>query len=301
MAWSSCFGSFRNKRVRGLLVFIFLYWSLMTGLLVLDYIILGIWGLILGSFGSVVLTRCDHGFSWQIIRSILVGRSICPHCGSILGPLNLIPLVSWFVQRGKCTFCSALIPSFYPLCEIVALGGSLLYGYRGYMLGLGWGTLLLAAIGAFLFLLAYWDLKTGYLHDSMWFMTICLWLLFFFLFPVVGGTMQGFLFVLFLICFMIILYGLAGFYAGWKKTGRRGVWKEGLGEGDLWFILAFAPLVGILPLTYHPFLLLSIWLFVSGCVGLVQLAILSWYTDHQDEIIHFFPAMLTAFLCLFFL
>jgi len=272
----------------------------MTWLPIVDYVLLWLWWLIFGSFGSVLLTRCEHGLSWNIVRSILVGRSQCPHCKAILGPKELVPLFSRLSQSGKCSSCDHPIPVFYPLCEIIALGGSLVFGYRGITAGLGWGSLLLAAIGSFLFLLAYWDFTTWYLHDILWFVTICLWFVFFLLFPV-WWSMQGLAFAVLLLWCMLVLYVLAGLYGGWKETRKRWSWNEWLGEWDVRFILAFAPLVGVLPLSHNPFFLLSIWLLAAGSIWLLQLLLLRLYAGHQNETIHFFPPMLTAFLILFLL
>ena len=69
-------------------------------------------GLILGSFTSMLSYRLPRGIS--IIRP----RSHCPVCKTRLQPRDLIPLVSFAVQRGKCRFCGTFIGWRYPAIEI---------------------------------------------------------------------------------------------------------------------------------------------------------------------------------------
>jgi prepilin signal peptidase PulO-like enzyme (type II secretory pathway) len=81
-------------------------------------------GLIVGSFLNVVV--CRHGTG----RS-LSGRSGCLSCGKKLGPLELVPVLSWLAQGGRCRRCGARISWRYPLVE---LGGALAFAlaYRAH-------------------------------------------------------------------------------------------------------------------------------------------------------------------------
>ncbi|HRB05287.1 MAG TPA: prepilin peptidase, partial [Ilumatobacteraceae bacterium] len=56
-------------------------------------------GLLIGSFLTVVVDRVPQGGS--VARS----PSRCGACGLRLGPLDLVPVVSWLVLRGKCRRC----------------------------------------------------------------------------------------------------------------------------------------------------------------------------------------------------
>lgn len=69
-----------------------------------------------GSFAGVVGHRADAP------RSILLGRSACPACRHVLGPLELVPLISWVAQRGRCRHCSAAIGVAAPTVELAAIG-----------------------------------------------------------------------------------------------------------------------------------------------------------------------------------
>lgn len=78
-------------------------------------IIIGLFmlGTILGSFYNVVAYRITKG------ESILFPSSHCPKCNHKLRPLELIPVFSFLLQRGKCSKCKTKISWFYPLAEIV--------------------------------------------------------------------------------------------------------------------------------------------------------------------------------------
>ncbi len=44
--------------------------------------------------------------------------SHCPACGTPLGPVDLVPVLSWVVLRGRCRHCGARISARYPLIEL---------------------------------------------------------------------------------------------------------------------------------------------------------------------------------------
>ena len=64
----------------------------------------GLW-LIFGSFGSVILSRRGDAATRKQASSILWGRSECPTCKHRLYPHDLIPLLSFLFQWGKCRYC----------------------------------------------------------------------------------------------------------------------------------------------------------------------------------------------------
>jgi prepilin signal peptidase PulO-like enzyme (type II secretory pathway) len=50
--------------------------------------------------------------------SISKGRSMCPHCQHELHAIDLIPVISWLLLRGKCRYCHKAISAQYPLVEL---------------------------------------------------------------------------------------------------------------------------------------------------------------------------------------
>lgn len=69
-------------------------------------------GAALGSFLNCAAWRIVHG------ESFLKGRSHCPNCGHTLGFTELIPVISWIIQKGKCKSCGTKISIRYPLTEL---------------------------------------------------------------------------------------------------------------------------------------------------------------------------------------
>ncbi|AEG15545.1 Prepilin peptidase [Desulfofundulus kuznetsovii DSM 6115] len=77
-------------------------------------------GLCIGSFLNVCIYRLPRGMS------LLAPPSHCPACGARLGPLDLIPVVSYLFLRGRCRHCSGTISPRYPLVELLTGAGFLL-------------------------------------------------------------------------------------------------------------------------------------------------------------------------------
>jgi len=81
-------------------------------------------GLILGSFGNVLIHRLP--LEDPADRNVVSKPSHCPHCQARVRPWHNIPLLSWLWLRGRCAACGWRIPFRYPLVEL--LGGLLLAG-----------------------------------------------------------------------------------------------------------------------------------------------------------------------------
>ncbi|WP_243297455.1 prepilin peptidase [Bacillus litorisediminis] len=79
-------------------------------------------GLLLGSFYNVV------GLRVPLKQSIVYPNSHCPHCKRELGPLELIPVLSYLFLKGKCRNCKAPISILYPFIELLT-GLLFMYAY----------------------------------------------------------------------------------------------------------------------------------------------------------------------------
>ena len=69
-------------------------------------------GVIIGSFLNVVIYRYNTG---RTVR----GRSMCLSCGKKLSWHELLPVLSFLFQRGRCKGCRSKISWQYPLVEIL--------------------------------------------------------------------------------------------------------------------------------------------------------------------------------------
>ncbi|MFO1443100.1 prepilin peptidase [Bacillus sp. Bva_UNVM-123] len=77
------------------------------------YFLVFIYGLILGSFYNVVGLRVPQK------QSIVSPRSACPKCGHQLSAFELIPVLSYLIQGGKCRSCKAPVSPLYPIVELM--------------------------------------------------------------------------------------------------------------------------------------------------------------------------------------
>ena len=115
-------------------------------------------GLVVGSFLNVVIHRLPRG------ESIVYPPSHCPSCGTRLGPRELVPVLSYLAQRGRCRHCGARISPRYPLVELLT---GLLFAYAAFRLGPGLELLFAWAFLALLVALSFIDIDTYELPDVL--------------------------------------------------------------------------------------------------------------------------------------
>lgn len=74
-----------------------------------------------GSFASAVVWRLHRQLAGSKDKklSILNGRSMCPSCKHQLVWYDLVPLISWLVQKGRCRYCQKPISFSYLSLEIM--------------------------------------------------------------------------------------------------------------------------------------------------------------------------------------
>ncbi len=74
--------------------------------------VLFLFGLAIGSFLNVVIDRIPRG------ESIVFGRSRCDYCKKTLRWFELIPVLSYLIQGGRCVRCHKRLSVQYPLVEL---------------------------------------------------------------------------------------------------------------------------------------------------------------------------------------
>ncbi|MBM4466660.1 MAG: prepilin peptidase [Chloroflexi bacterium] len=102
-------------------------------------------GLVVSSFLNVCIDRLPEG------ESIVSPPSHCPYCGRRLAPLDLIPLLSYILLRGRCRYCGAPIPRRVLVVEATT---GLLFALLWYRYGLSL-RLLLATLYTCLFIVIF--------------------------------------------------------------------------------------------------------------------------------------------------
>ncbi|QTL98551.1 prepilin peptidase [Iocasia frigidifontis] len=70
-------------------------------------------GTVIGSFLNVLIYRLPRQ------ESIIAPPSHCPECGEYLKVRDLIPMLSFLLNRGKCRYCAKAISWQYPVVEVL--------------------------------------------------------------------------------------------------------------------------------------------------------------------------------------
>ena len=111
-------------------------------------------GSMVGSFLNVVIARLPAG------QSIVRPRSRCPKCGDSIPAWLNVPILSWFVLRGRCRACAQPISFRYPMVETLTACLFLAIGVRfGWSLATLAGLILAGSLVAITFIdLDIWEI-----------------------------------------------------------------------------------------------------------------------------------------------
>jgi leader peptidase (prepilin peptidase)/N-methyltransferase len=230
-----------------------------------------LFSLLVGSFLNVVIHRLPKMMEaeWQAqcaeLRgetpagstpyNLAVPRSACPQCGHRITALENIPLLSWLWLRGRCSACSTPISARYPLVELLT---ALLSAAVAWKWGLSVQTLGALLLVWALVALAFIDLDTTLLPDSLTLPLLWLGLLF-----NLGGYFASLP--------DAVIGAIAGYGVLWSVywlfklvTG-----KDGMGYGDFKLLAAIGAWLGwqMLPVT----LLLSS--VVGAAIGIAMIVL----------------------------
>lgn len=122
--------------------------------------LLGLVGLVVGSFLNVVIVRMPDE------ESIVSPPSKCPECGTAISPRDNIPVVSWVLLRGRCRSCRTPIPAGYPLVE---LANAVLWVVAGLRFGTSWALVPMLVLFSTLLAQSVIDLELYRLLDRITF------------------------------------------------------------------------------------------------------------------------------------
>ncbi|MGP3559635.1 prepilin peptidase [Geobacillus sp. BK01] len=180
-----------------------------------------LYSLLLASFFNVVGLRVPAG------KSIVRPRSHCPACGRTLSARELVPVVSYVVQRGRCKGCGGRISPLYPAMELATAAL-----FTAAPVWVGWGGRLIVAwtLISLLAIIVVSDLRYMLIPDRVLlafaalFLIERLWIPFLPWTDMVIGAAAGF-FLLWLIAVLskggmgggdVKLFAVLGFVLGWK-------------------------------------------------------------------------------------
>lgn len=208
----------------------------------INLVLVAVFGLVIGSFLNVLIFRIDN------LKSVLTGRSECPHCKHKLAARDLVPLFSFLSLQGKCRYCHKKISIQYPLVELLtALIFSLLYYFFGSNIG---AFVFYTIIFSILIVVAVHDLKTQYIPQEFVILAVVLLLIF-------GSHFGGF-------SYRNMLYGglIGGGVPAILVLVSREKW---MGSGDIGVGLVLGLIVGF-PVAIFGFFLACL---LGSIVGLI--------------------------------
>lgn len=114
-------------------------------------------GAIAGSFLGTLILRWPEG------RGVMRGRSSCDSCGRVLSAVDLVPMISALLLRGRCRTCGGKIAPLHGRVEAgCAVIGALACGLAPGLAGAGW-----ALLGWLLLTLAILDWRHFWLPDAL--------------------------------------------------------------------------------------------------------------------------------------
>lgn len=204
-------------------------------------VVLGVLGIVTGSFLNVVILRVPRE------ESIILPGSHCPQCQRALRPGELIPLVSFLLQRGRCRGCGRQIAWRYPAVELLTGFLFFLTAAVSLRVGIQPGQLFLNFVFvAVLIALSFIDWDTYLLPDVL---TL----------PLLGLGLLGALF-------------LPGTPGGWESLlsalgagsvfwGVAKMYPQGMGRGDVKLVAALGAFLGF------PSIFMAI--FIGSFLGVV--------------------------------
>lgn len=226
-----------------------------------------LFGLAFGSLATALSHRLPQGLP------IANDRSRCPKCDKVLGPLDLFPVLSWLVFRGRCRHCGQAISWRYPAIELVvaALFAAAWWHFGGETVPAA--ILALTAFGLTVITVA--DLEAGIIPDAILLFLAPLAVVWRWMddggwwWDAAAGALAG-----------------AGVSFGLRWAFRRWRGRDGLGLGDVKFLGMAGLFVGLRDL--------GAYLLLSGALGLVLG--LAWRLAGRGPVFPFGPALCAALL-----
>ncbi len=205
-----------------------------------------LYGLVFGSFFNVVGLRIPKG------ESIIQPPSHCTTCNRQLTALDLMPVLSWLLLRGKCRGCKTGISIIYPAIELAT---GLVFALTYMRLGFSYELIVGLLFVSMLVIITVSDIAYMIIPDKI--------LIFFGIFIVLArvfsplnpwwGSIVGAL-VGFGILYLIAILS-----------------KGGMGGGDIKLFFVIGWVLGVIP----TLLTLFIAAFIGMVVGLIQLKIMN--------------------------
>jgi len=169
--------------------------------------------------------------------NLVMPRSRCPSCGSLITALQNIPVISYLMLKGRCGNCKAAISIRYPFVELLT---ALLAATVAWHFGAGWEAVLAILLTLTLVAIAMIDADTQLIPDAIVLPLLWLGLAMSLFHPMAGAT------TLFISPTDAIVGAMGGYLTLWSVfwlfklvTG-----KDGMGYGDFKLLAALGAWLG---------------------------------------------------------
>lgn len=257
---------------------------------IINCIILFIFWTIFWSFWWVLISR-KRDKEW--IKSILFWRSKCDNCNRNLTALELIPIISFFVQWWKCKKCWSKLPHFYWIIEVISwlvfVATYLLYPYSD-LLQL-WFRI---AINRWLTFLIIYDIQKYELHTPLRIFTTFIALLYW----LFKNCLYSIIFCLLFLWIFLWIYFLAKLYVRIRyKTKWEWFWMWDVYlSATIWLLSIWIFVYNNIWInTFNIINLILIYIILSCLLWLIYTLIERSVSKRKDIKIPFLPAMIVGF------
>lgn len=228
-------------------------------------------GSVCGSFFAVIGERLPKK------ENFTTSHSHCNSCKKRLKFYDMIPILSYLLNLGRCRYCQEKIPIMLPLLELIT---GLLFSVCYYSFGFSYNLLIALGVVSILMIVLVTDLTYYIIPDEVI-------VFFIFYFMIIQFLNKGFNATCTHIVTGLFLFSLM-YFIMW--LGEKMFKKESLGGGDVKILFVFGlvlePLLGVLTI------------FIGSLIAL-PIAIIILLTN-KEHMIPFGPFLTIAFAILFF-
>lgn len=235
------------------------------------YIMFFVFGTIFGSYFNLLGSRIPKG------ESTTLSRSHCDKCNNVLKWYELIPIISFIIQRGKCHSCQAKLSYFYPVSEF-ALG--ILFAVSFHSFGFTYHLITALTLSSTLILVMSSDLNYLIIPDRFIVIpSIIVFLVYILSYGIVNALIQvGYGLLSFLMMYIVMLLGNYLFK------------KESLGGADIKLMFLSG-----LSLSFS---LSIVVIFLASVIALpISLVLL---VKNKEHVIPYGPFLMIGILIVFF-
>jgi len=226
-----------------------------------------IYGLFIGSFLNVCIFRIPAGIS------LIKPPSSCGSCGHRLNYIDMLPVVNYIINKGKCRYCKSSYSMQYPLIELL---NGILYLFISLKFGFSINSIIYCIIVSLLIVVSMIDLKHKIIPDGL----------------IITGIIIG---IILLLQDKTVLFNrLIGLGIGLGLFLTIAVLTNAMGGGDIKLMAVLGLIFGI-----KGILFIALFSFVIGAI--ISVALLTLKIKSRKDEIPFGPFIsLSALIYIFY-